>query len=322
MTIIVAGRDVAPYAREAIDSLRAQTFRAWRAVLVDDGSVDETGAIFDAAAAGDHRFETLHTGLARGLGAARNLGLDRVRTPMLGFFDADDVLAPTALERLSGELQASGSDFVAGAYVRLRPTSDAGPRPGSDEGSAPATYTAGPVQPWVAEATSPARRGIRLADHPAACGNIVAWSKLSRTEFWRLHGLRFPEGELYEDQLIAQRMYTLARAFDVIPDAVVQWRERAEGTSITQGKDRMPVLTAYLHALRAGLSHLELAGADTAAAARARLIASMDLPPLVQIARQHPDDAYRRAIGEMVRWLGERAPELPMDAELSAAALW
>ncbi|MFK4113127.1 glycosyltransferase family 2 protein [Microbacterium sp. NPDC006705] len=307
VTVIVPGRDVAPYAEEALASLKAQTLGEWTAILIDDGSRDTTGRIFAEAAASDERFRVIAHDRAVGLGAARNAGLDRVDTPFVAFLDADDVLTPSALERWIGTLDASGSDFVAGAYVRLRPT---------DEG-----YVPGPVQPWVAASTRPARIGTTLADHPEASGNIVAWSKASRIEFWRRHRLRFPENRLYEDQLVAQQMYTRARAFDVIPDVVVHWRERADGSSITQHRAQLPVLIDYLDALRSGLAVLDAADARAAATARVRLVLDMDVPPLVRIAATHPDPEYRRRIGGLVRDFRERAPG-HRAAEPAAAELW
>ncbi len=309
VTIIVPGFDVADYAAEALDSLRAQTRPDWVAVLVDDASTDATGALFDAAAAADPRFRVVHHERRRGLGAARNTGLDLVETPLVGFLDADDVLTPRALERLVGVLDASGSDFAVGAYVRLRPD-DAG------------AYAVGTVQPWVAAATTPERRATTIDQHPAASGNIVAWSKVSRIGFWQRIGLRFPEGRLYEDQIVAQRMYASARSFDVVPDVVVHWRERADGSSITQAKDTLPVLRDYLAALLAGISVLEASGHPAAARARVALIQDMDLVPLVRIARTHPDDAYRRALGAFARELANRARGMPSSPAMSVAALW
>ncbi|WP_431801360.1 glycosyltransferase family 2 protein [Microbacterium sp. bgisy203] len=315
VTVIVPGRDVAAFAAEALASLRAQTLTAWRAILIDDGSVDATSDLFAQAAASDARFTLVRNDAPRGLGAARNAGLTLVDTPYLGFLDADDVMTPTALERLVETLTASGSDVVVGSYVRLRPDGRGG-------------YAAGEVQPWVRAATTPARRGATLAAHPEVSGNVVAWSKLSRVELWRRGGLRFPENTHYEDQIVAQRLYTLARAIDVIPDVVVQWRERADGTSITQTKDTVAVLGDYLAALRAGIAVLDAAGQRAAARARVRLILEMDVPPLIRIAQGHPDAAYRRAVGAFVRDLTARA-DLdailldPEHADLrSAAALW
>lgn len=313
VTVIVPGRDVAPYAEEALESLRTQTLSAWRAILIDDGSRDATGSLFHRAAATDPRFRVVTHDRPRGLGAARNAGLDLVETPFVAFLDADDILTPRALERLVGTLDATGSDFVVGAYVRLRPT---------DEGYAP-----GPVQPWVAAATDPERRGVTLSDHPAASGNIVAWSKASRIEFWRRNRLRFPDDRLYEDQLVAQQMYTRARAFDVIPDVVVQWRERADGSSITQHRAQLPVLIDYIEGLRGGLAVLDAADARAAAQARVDLVLDLDLPPLVRIAQTHPDPDYRRRVGALVRDFIARAPGHRSGAGdaaelLRAARLW
>lgn len=308
VTIVVPGHDVAPFVVEALDSLRAQTRDDWVAVLVDDASTDATGVLFEAAAAADTRFRVVRHRERRGLSAARNGALDLVRTPLVGFLDADDRLTPTALERLVGTLEASGSDFVAGAYVRLRP-----------DGTG--SYAAGTVQPWVAAATDPARLGTTLAEHPDASGNVVAWSKVSRIDLWRRAGLRFPDGRLYEDQLVAQRMYTRARVFDVIPDVVVEWRERADGSSITQRKDRLPVLTDYLDALAGGIDVLDAAGQAAAVQARLRLILSMDLPPLVRIAQTHADDAYRRALGAFARTLWSRAGAARDGLDDASAAL-
>ena len=321
VTIIVPGRDVAAYAAQALDSLRAQTFPAWRAILVDDGSVDETRELFRAAERDDDRFRVIRHDVPRGLGAARNAALDLVTTPLVGFLDADDELTPTALARLVGTISDSGSDIVVGAYVRLRPVPRGHRHPGGG-------YETGTVQPWVAASTSPERRGTTLAAHPEVSGNIVAWSKVSRIEFWRRNGIRFPEGKMYEDQIVAQRMYTLARAIDVIPDVVVHWRERADGTSITQHKDAVPVLHDYLEALRGGLAVLDAASQRDAARSRIRLILDMDTPPLVRIAQDHPDDAYRRALGTFIRDLTGRAEAEavaldPASAPLLAAArLW
>ena len=291
VTVIVPGFDVADYVSEALDSLRAQTHPDWAAVLVDDASTDETARIFADAAAADSRFRVVRHDSQRGLGAARNTGLALVDTPYIAFLDADDRMRPDALARLTATLDRTGSDFVVGAYVRLRPDAEG---PG---------YTAGDVQPWVAAATDPARERTTLAVHPAASGNIVAWSKVSRSDFWRRHDLRFPEGRYYEDQVLAQRMYTLATTFDAVPDVVVEWRQRRDGGSITQRLAELEVLRDYLDALGEGIALLRAAGADAAVHERGALIRTLDLPPLLRIAETHPDPAYRIALEAFVETL-------------------
>ncbi|MDR6691292.1 CDP-glycerol glycerophosphotransferase [Microbacterium sp. 1154] len=284
VTVIVPGFDVAAFAEEALGSLRAQTHAHWTAVLVDDASTDDTARIFADAASADPRFRLERHAEQRGLGAARNTGLSRVDTPYIAFLDADDRFRPDALTRLADTLDRTGSDFAVGAYVRLRPDADT---PG---------YTAGEVQPWVTASTSPARERTTITEHPAASGNIVAWSKMSRTEFWHAHDLRFPEGRYYEDQVLTQRMYTSAAAFDVIPDVIVDWRQRRDGGSITQRLGELAVLRDYLDALGEGITVLREARADAAVQERGALIRTLDLPPLLRIAETHPDPAYRIAL--------------------------
>lgn len=308
VTIIVPGRDIAAFAPAALDSLRAQTEPRWQAILIDDGSTDTTGAIFADAAAGDSRFRMISHEASRGLGAARNVGIELVDTPLLGFLDADDEFRPTALARLTGTLASTGSDFAAGAYVRSRLQGE--------------TYAPGRVQPWVAAATQPERLATTLRAHPHASANIVAWSKISRTDMWT--GLRFPENVAYEDQVVAQLMHTRARAFDVIPDVVVQWRLRADGTSLTQGKARLPVLRDYLMALRGGIRVLHEAEAHAAVTARIELILAMDVPPLLTIAETHPDPAYAAEVASFVADLQE-LPEFHTavpDPNLATALGW
>lgn len=294
VTIIVPGHDVGPYAAEALESLRRQTLPEWTAILVDDRSTDATAEVFADAAAADPRFRVVRNERRRGLGAARNIGLDMVRTPFLGFLDADDVMTPTALARLVGTLEATGSDFAVGAYARLRPDGTGG-------------YRVGAVQPWVAASTAPERQGTTIDEHPDATANIVAWSKVSRTDFWLRTGLRFPEGRLYEDQVVAQHMYARARRFDAVPDVVVHWRARADGSSITQREAELDVLRDCLDAMDAGLHVLESSGHPRAAQSRLAQMLRMDIPRLAAIARGHPDDAYRRALGAFTRAVWSRA---------------
>ncbi|MDZ8172113.1 glycosyltransferase family 2 protein [Microbacterium xanthum] len=315
ITMIVPGWNVGPYAPAALASLRAQTRTDWNAVLIDDASDDDTAEIFDAAAAADERFRVVRHGARRGLGAARNTGLTLVGTPFLGFLDADDELTPSALAVLVGALEETGSDFVAGAYTRLRPDANGG-------------YREGEVQPWVKAATAPARRATTLGDHPSAGGNIVAWSKASRTSFWRRAGLAFPEDRLYEDQVIAQQMYTRARRFDTVADVVVRWRVRPDGSSITQQEERLEVLRDCLDAMEGGLDVLRTAGFPAAVQERVHLILTMDLPRLTAIAHSHPDPTYRRLLGAFTRrvWSHAEAARARLDptqrSRVDAVTLW
>lgn len=100
-SIIIPVYNVAPYLRECLDSVLAQTFTDWEAICVNDGSMDGSGAILDEYAALDSRFRVIHQSNA-GVSAARNAALDVATGEMVMFLDADDVWSSQCLETVAG----------------------------------------------------------------------------------------------------------------------------------------------------------------------------------------------------------------------------
>ena len=88
-SIIIPVYNVAPYLRECLDSVLAQTFTDWEAICVDDGSTDGSGVILDEYAIKDSRFKILHQPNA-GVSTARNVALDIAKGSWIGFVDGDD----------------------------------------------------------------------------------------------------------------------------------------------------------------------------------------------------------------------------------------
>jgi glycosyltransferase involved in cell wall biosynthesis len=105
---------------DAVDSLEAQSFRKWEAIVVVDGAMDEEDLKPWRKAYPYVRW-LVHNGKRLGAGAARNLGRTRARAPFLLFLDADDYLHPDALSDMLQGWAASGaivySDYVGRAHV-------------------------------------------------------------------------------------------------------------------------------------------------------------------------------------------------------------
>lgn len=89
LSVIVPVYNVAPWLRECIDSILGQTFTDFELLLVDDGSLDESGIICDEYAGTDSRVRVWHQANA-GQAAARNLALDNARGKFYAFVDSDD----------------------------------------------------------------------------------------------------------------------------------------------------------------------------------------------------------------------------------------
>lgn len=109
-SIIIPVYNVAPYLRECLDSVLAQTYTDWEAICVDDGSTDDSGAILDEYAAKDRRFRVIHQKNA-GVSVARNTALDVSNGKWITFLDPDDVVNCDWLEELS-RLTKQNTDIV------------------------------------------------------------------------------------------------------------------------------------------------------------------------------------------------------------------
>lgn len=62
------------YLKRCIDSVLAQTFQDFECILVDDGSPDRCGEIYEEYKQKDSRIKVIHQE-NQGLGSARNSGL-------------------------------------------------------------------------------------------------------------------------------------------------------------------------------------------------------------------------------------------------------
>ena len=110
-SIIIPVFNVAPYLRECLDSVLAQTFIDWEAICIDDGSTDGSGAILDEYAARDSRFHVIHQANA-GVGAARNRGMRCANGLYIGFIDPDDVIDVRWLSVAEEQIRKSSPDLL------------------------------------------------------------------------------------------------------------------------------------------------------------------------------------------------------------------
>ena len=83
---------------EALKSIQEQTFPDWEAIVVDDGSTDDTVAVVEEFCRNDSRIVMLRHKLNRGAQAARNTGIKAARGEWIAFLDSDDQWLPESLE--------------------------------------------------------------------------------------------------------------------------------------------------------------------------------------------------------------------------------
>jgi glycosyltransferase involved in cell wall biosynthesis len=98
VTVVLATRDRPQLLARAIPSVISQRYERWELVVVDNGTMAETHTVVDAIA--DERV-ILVDGPHQGVGAARNVGLDRASGEIVCYLDDDNVMHPGWLQAVA-----------------------------------------------------------------------------------------------------------------------------------------------------------------------------------------------------------------------------
>lgn len=109
VSIVIPAYNAQATLDETLRSVRGQTHRVLEIIVVDDGSTDGTRALAERHAAADARVQVLHQANA-GVAAARNAGWSHARGQFIAFVDADDLWAPTKIERQLAALLQGGPE--------------------------------------------------------------------------------------------------------------------------------------------------------------------------------------------------------------------
>ena len=116
ISVIVPIYKTEAYLTDCLDSLIAQTFKDFEAILVDDGSPDNSFEIANSYVQKDSRFKIFQQENS-GLYSARNTGLKNASGKWITFLDSDDLLDPKFLETLYHLITTSNSQIAVSAHT-------------------------------------------------------------------------------------------------------------------------------------------------------------------------------------------------------------
>src|SRR5574344_1250172 len=111
ISIIVPVYCTEKHIRKCIDSILAHTITDWELLLVDDGSIDNSGLICDEYASVDDRIRVFHQ-VNGGVSKARNKGIDASKGEYVTFADSDDYLEPYAFMSYINAFEHYDADIV------------------------------------------------------------------------------------------------------------------------------------------------------------------------------------------------------------------
>ena len=206
ISIIVPIYKVEEYLPECVESILAQSFEDFEAILVDDGSPDNCGNICDEYAKKDKRIRVIHKENG-GLSDARNKGIDAARGQYLTFMDSDDTITENYMEYLYSAAKEHDADIVQASLAKSRD------KIGTNR---------------------PDRRGkeydIRIMNMKDALFDYLTCRTLYGNAVCKLYKrevfgkIRYPKGKLTEDEYTTYKVIMRSNTVVCVPERIYYYR--------------------------------------------------------------------------------------------------
>lgn len=205
VSIIVPAYNNEKYLANCLDSLLAQTFQDFEIIVVDDGSTDQTIKLLKTFKTNPH--VRIHSQLNSGISVARNQGLKLSLGQFISFVDSDDCVAPDFLEKLiTPLLQNSNIDITVCGYQEIYQDHK----------------ISHPLNPQIITGTE-ATKNFLLKQQDF---DILIWNKLCRKSLFDYHSIRYPAGQIHEDNLTTYKLFAAAKNIQYLKDELYFYQRK------------------------------------------------------------------------------------------------
>ena len=119
VTIVIPSFNRANSIGNALESVLSQTHSNWIALVVDDGSVDDTRQVVQSYCREDSRIRLLKNHRGKGAQGARNTGIEAANTAWVAFLDSDDRYLALSLEMRLKCAADTGMDVVHSSCLTI-----------------------------------------------------------------------------------------------------------------------------------------------------------------------------------------------------------
>lgn len=118
ISIVVTIYNKEQHLRKCLNSIIEQTYSNLEVILIDDGSTDGSREICDEYSSYDNRIIVVHTS-NRGVGSARQTGIEQVRGAYFIFVDPDDWIDLQFVEKLYSKALEDNVEMVICDYYKI-----------------------------------------------------------------------------------------------------------------------------------------------------------------------------------------------------------
>lgn len=224
------------YLHRCLKSIQAQTDPDFEAILVDDGSTDDTANICMEYTKSDSRFLYIYQKNAW-QAAARNTGLERVCGEFVAFVDPDDYIESNYIEILYSYAKETSADIICFGYQWNRNIDDT-------------VFVEKPKQEKIVDITSTSLIRHFCQDWLLPQRMNFVWSKLYRRQFLDGTGIKFNVATRYgEDRNFCYKLLVQSKRTVYMTEAPYFYFQHNKSTirsmPITDNLFRIMIETYY-----------------------------------------------------------------------------
>ena len=228
ITVIVPVYNVENYLNKCLDSLINQTYKNLEIIVINDGSIDNSGTICQEYAQKDNRIVYIEKENG-GQSEARNMALDRMTGSYVTFVDSDDWVELDYVEILYKKIMEYQADIAVGNYYSFN----------EFERMYYFHIFGDSYYEKVYDNVS-IFENFYESEHMKNFALICVGGKLYKSDLFR--ELRFEVGKLGEDGYLNQKIYLLAEKTIYLNAGLYAYRQR-EGSSSRSWTEK------WMHAL-------------------------------------------------------------------------
>lgn len=206
ISVVIPVYNVENYLRHALESVCNQTYTNLEIIVINDGTQDRSLDIAQEFATRDSRI-IIHSQKNAGLSMARNAGMALAHGEFIYFFDSDDLLHHSALERLMDSLIRTHADLAVGGVKKFI------------EGTSCDLSSPSPSSTQTVLNQEDAITGYFYRKFPG-----YAWHKLIKKSV--LANSQFEPGKLFEDAFILPEWLLKVNTIVIADDSIYFYRQR------------------------------------------------------------------------------------------------
>lgn len=187
ISVVIPAYNVGLYIEECLESVKRQSYSNFEAIVINDGSTDNTLEIIEDTISGDKRFKLFSQNNA-GLSATRNRGMQECHGKYLYFLDSDDKITYDFFDEAVNKMESLNLDvltFNASSFMDGKPITSG--------------FNADNYVRTLPENTSDPILHFLLTEQFRS----PVWLYFYRFEFITGNKLTFKEGILHEDELFS-----------------------------------------------------------------------------------------------------------------------